>query len=171
MTINTRAVRGDSLAHRFTWAEVALLAVVVLGLLHHVDHVLRVDHSGWPFKDELTPFTFSLLVYPIAVIVLLLRNRPWLRVGLVAVVFVAVQAAHVLVEQPADQYGVWATGVSAEEESLGDPNLLEIRSPVLGAAAVGISILLSIVLIATLILLIREARHPGRLQPSVRGHG
>ena len=89
MTTDTRAARGDSVStvlRRFTWAEAALLAVVGLGLLHHVDHVLRVDHSGWPFKDDLTPFTFSLLVYPVAVIVLLLRTRPWLRVGLVAVV-------------------------------------------------------------------------------------
>ena len=106
MTTDTGAADRASLSRRFTWAEFALLAVVVLGLLHHADHVLRVDHSGWPFKNELTPFTFSLLVYPVAVAVLLLRSRPWLRVGLIAAVLVAVQAAHILVEQPGDQYGV-----------------------------------------------------------------
>ena len=37
--------------------------VTVFGILHHVDHVVRGNHSGWPFQAEVTPFTFSLLVY------------------------------------------------------------------------------------------------------------
>ena len=36
---------------------------VVFGLLHHTDHVIRGNHSGWPFQAEVTPFTFSLLIY------------------------------------------------------------------------------------------------------------
>jgi small-conductance mechanosensitive channel len=28
-----------------------------------VDHVVRGNHSGWPFREAVTPFTFSLLVY------------------------------------------------------------------------------------------------------------
>ena len=32
-------------------------------LLHHADHVVRGSHSGWPFKAEVTPFTFSLVIY------------------------------------------------------------------------------------------------------------
>ena len=36
---------------------------VVFGLLHHADHVIRGNHSGWPFQAEVTPFTFSLLIY------------------------------------------------------------------------------------------------------------
>ena len=36
-----------------------------LGILHHLDHVLRFDHSGWPFRDIVTPFSCSLLVYPL----------------------------------------------------------------------------------------------------------
>jgi hypothetical protein len=39
------------------------VSVTVLGVLHHVDHVVRGNHSGWPFQEEVTPFTFSLLVY------------------------------------------------------------------------------------------------------------
>jgi hypothetical protein len=38
------------------------LRAYLTAVLHHVDHVLRFDHSGWPFKAEVTPFTFSLLV-------------------------------------------------------------------------------------------------------------
>jgi hypothetical protein len=37
--------------------------VTVFGVLHHADHVVRGNHSGWPFREAVTPFTFSLLVY------------------------------------------------------------------------------------------------------------
>src|ERR671916_2904627 len=37
--------------------------VTLFGVLHHMDHVVRGNHSGWPFKEAVTPFTFSLLVY------------------------------------------------------------------------------------------------------------
>jgi hypothetical protein len=67
---------------RFTLGEWMLLGVVALAVLHHVDHVLRADNSGWPFTPDVTPFTISLLVYPIFVLdFLLLRDRPWIRVG------------------------------------------------------------------------------------------
>lgn len=50
-----------------TQDEKALAAATCVGFLHHVDHVLRVDHSGWPFVSTVTPFTFSLIVYvPVA---------------------------------------------------------------------------------------------------------
>ena len=42
----------------------------MIGMFHHVDHVLRFDHSGWPFKAEVTTFTFSLLVYPVVALTL-----------------------------------------------------------------------------------------------------
>ena len=38
-------------------------AATVLTFLHHTDHVVRGNHSGWPFVAEITPFTFSLLGY------------------------------------------------------------------------------------------------------------
>lgn len=38
-------------------------SATVFGLLHHADHVIRGNHSGWPFQAEVTPFTFSLLIY------------------------------------------------------------------------------------------------------------
>jgi hypothetical protein len=78
---------------RLTHGEQALLGVVALAFLHHVDHVLRADNSGWPFTAEVTPFTASLLVYPIFVgDFLLLRSRPWVRTGLVALVLLVAEA-------------------------------------------------------------------------------
>ncbi len=164
MTITAQPSRGQTSSRRFTAAEFALLAVVVLAMLHHADHVLRGDHSGWPFKDEFSPFTISLIVYPIAVLILLQRSRPWLRVGLMGLVYVATQAAHLLVELPGDQYGMWATNSSTVDDTLGDPNLLDLESQALGFVAASISILLSIAMVVTLILLIQEARRQKRAQ-------
>ena len=45
------------------WLLVFASAAVIFGLMHHADHVIRGNHSGWPFQAEVTPFTFSLLIY------------------------------------------------------------------------------------------------------------
>jgi hypothetical protein len=167
--VNTSAVATQpaaSLRGRFTPGEWMLLSVVALAILHHLDHVLRDDNSGWPFTPDVTPFTISLLVYPIFVLdFLLLRRRPWVRVGLVAVLFVALQVTHAIVEPPADQYGTWAKGTSAVPHALGQPNLLHTASPVLGAVSVATSSLLSVAVLAALVLLAREAR-TSQLQPA-----
>jgi hypothetical protein len=157
-----------SLRGRFTLGEWMLFGVVGLAFLHHVDHVLRADNSGWPFTSDVTPFTISLLVYPIfALDFLLLRQRPWVRVGLVAVLFVVLQVTHAIFEPPADQYGTWANGTSAVPHALGRPNLLDTASPVLGTLSVAVSGLLSLAVLAALVLLAREAR-ANQLQPAGR---
>jgi hypothetical protein len=46
-----------------TWLLVAAVSVTTFGFVHHVDHVVRGNHSGWPFEEVVTPFTFSLLIY------------------------------------------------------------------------------------------------------------
>jgi hypothetical protein len=166
--VNTSAVATEpvSLSRRFTLGEWMLLGVVALAVLHHLDHVLRADNSGWPFTPDLTPFTISLLVYPIFVLdFLLLRRRPWVRVGLVTILFVALQVTHAIVEPPADQYGTWANRISSVPHALGQPNLLDIASPVLGALSVAVSSLLSVAVLAALVLLAREAR-TNQLQPA-----
>jgi hypothetical protein len=151
------------LGGRFTGGERALLAVVGLAFLHHVDHVLRADNSGWPFTSDVTPFTVSLVVYPIFLLdFLLLRRRPWVRVGLVAVLFVALLAVHAVFETPADQYGTWANGVSSVPHAVGRPNLLEIASPAMGVVSVAVSALLSAAVLFALVLLVGEARRPPR---------
>ena len=37
----------------------------LLGAAHHVDHIVRGNHVGWPIIAEVTPFTYSLVIYPI----------------------------------------------------------------------------------------------------------
>ena len=39
----------------------------ILGFLHHVDHIVRGNHVGWPVIAAITPFTPSLLVYPVLI--------------------------------------------------------------------------------------------------------
>lgn len=36
----------------------------VFGIGHHVDHIIRGNHVGWPLTPEVTPFTYSLGFYP-----------------------------------------------------------------------------------------------------------
>jgi hypothetical protein len=57
-----RTARGRSLIYLAT----------VLSLGHHLDHVLRGDHTGWPLSDDVTPFTYSLAVYPLILLGLFL---------------------------------------------------------------------------------------------------
>ena len=45
------------------WLLVAAGCTTAFGIMHHVDHVIRGNHSGWPFEQAITPFTFSLLIY------------------------------------------------------------------------------------------------------------
>lgn len=45
------------------WLLVFASGALVFGLMHHVDHVVRGNHSGWPFQAGVTPFTYSLLIY------------------------------------------------------------------------------------------------------------
>ena len=128
----------------------------LLGLLHHADHVLRFDHSGWPFKPEVTAFTFSLLVYVLIGLIFVLRRFPRTRVALATVLFLFPTLAHIYLETPASQYHTWAHSPEV--------NLLRTNAPVLGVAAVAITILLSAFAFATLIAFWSEARK-GLLTP------
>ena len=42
-----------------------VLVSTLLGAAHHVDHVVRGNHVGWPITPEVNPFTYSLLIYPL----------------------------------------------------------------------------------------------------------
>lgn len=46
-----------------SWLLRFAVAAMVFSILHHADHVIRGNHSGWPFQGDVTPFTFSLLIY------------------------------------------------------------------------------------------------------------
>lgn len=137
--------------------EKLLLLAAALALIHHVDHVLRADHSGWPFTGEVSPFTFSLIIYPIFLSVFLYRSRPWYGVAGTALLFLFSVFAHAFLETPLDQYHTWAHG-SDFPGHVGQHNLLGHDSPLLGICAVIVTVLLSLVLLAALLSFLGEAR-------------
>src|SRR5919202_7136497 len=80
------------------WLLIAAGAVTIFGIFHHFDHVVRGNHSGWPFQEAVTPFTFSLLIYALLVPGLYLTWRGHLVAGYwlftAAVLFAVVTLAH-----------------------------------------------------------------------------
>jgi Zn-dependent membrane protease YugP len=80
------------------WLLIAATAVTIFGLLHHLDHVVRGNHSGWPFEEEVSPFTFSLLIYALLIPGLYLTFRDRLMAGYwlftAVVLFTVVTLAH-----------------------------------------------------------------------------
>src|SRR5215213_11440670 len=64
-----------------TWLLVAAACVTIFAILHHADHVIRGNHSGWPFQEAVTPFTFSLLIYALILPGLYLTARGRLVAG------------------------------------------------------------------------------------------
>jgi hypothetical protein len=125
-----------------------LIGIIVVGLAHHTDHVLRADHSGWPFLPIVTPFTFSLLAYPILLFGLLGRRALGLRASLVTGLAAFTIGAHTLIETPQMQYASWALNRSIDPDLGPIPNLLCTQSPELGVAAVIVSATLNLLLLA-----------------------
>jgi hypothetical protein len=60
---------------------IAAACVTIFAILHHVDHIIRGNHSGWPFQEAVTPFTFSLLIYALLLPGLYLTAKGGLMAG------------------------------------------------------------------------------------------
>ena len=142
-------------------AEKLVVAVIGLGLVHHADHVLRADHYGFPFKPQVTLFTFTLGFYVIFATVLWARSHPWYRVWAMAFVVVATLFAHTMIEPPQQIWGTWADNVSRPAPLFtpdGSKNQLNVESPLLAVLAIVEVLLLQAVMIGALVLFIGEAR-------------
>lgn len=92
---------------RTIYGLVALAAVMSVG--HHVDHVIRGNHVGWPLSAHATPFTYSLGVYPLILLGLFLYRAKrvcpgyWaLLSGVGALFLAAIHFGPTAVEPPAD---------------------------------------------------------------------
>ena len=53
----------------------------VLGVVHHIDHIIRGNHVGWPLTPEVNPFTYSLAIYPLLAISLYLTRTRRVEAG------------------------------------------------------------------------------------------
>ena len=142
----------------WTRGEKYLAISFVIGVCHHIDHVLRYDHSGWPFRPEVTPFTYSLLVYPVLLLAALSRRYPLLRITATALLFGFATFSHVYFETPFDQYRTWAEGSPVPSHGI-QHTLLNTESPAAGILAATITVLLSLFLGLALWQFILEWRH------------
>jgi hypothetical protein len=148
---------------RLDLVQKLVLAAIPLGLLHHADHAGRADHSSWPFRPEVGPFTYTLLIYPVLVLVLLARRGHWVRVASLGLVSLFTLLAHSLIEPPQQIYGTWANNLSTPAPLYAvDPehmhNLFDVESPLLGVLATFLSILLTALLLVAWAVAIRDAR-------------
>lgn len=92
---------------RRAYALIYLAAVLSLG--HHLDHAIRGNHVGWPLSAEVTPFTYSLGIYPFILLGLVLSRTGkagpgyWLWLSGLGVAFLtAIHFGPTPVEPPRD---------------------------------------------------------------------
>jgi hypothetical protein len=52
-----------SMQNRILYALIFLATFMSLG--HHIDHAIRGNNVGWPLTEHVTPFTYSLGIYPL----------------------------------------------------------------------------------------------------------
>lgn len=142
------------------------MIIVLLGIVHHTDHVVRADHSGWPFRPEVTIFTFTLLIYPLLALAYAMGSRPWIRAGVISTVAVFTLVAHTLIEPPQQIYGMYADNRSTDAvlytvDDAHMHNLLDRELPFPGAVAL-LSIVLTALLLIASFVTIRDARRATR---------
>ena len=130
---------------------VALLtAATVLSAGHHLDHVVRGNHLGWPLIREVTPFTHSLVVYPLVLLGITLSRikgsagRFWLLFAASGVLMLlAVHLTPDALEPPRDIIGAY-------------------RNRLIGWAAFGWLLSLIAVLLAICVHEVRSIRRTSR---------
>lgn len=148
--------------------EKLLIGVFVVGNLHFIDHVLRVDHSGWPFTHNVSPLTFVVpVIYILLAVIWFNRSRPWLRVVAACLFLVVTLPTHTFIIEPPQQiFGMWAHNHSAPALLYpGNPdvsNALDTQSPLLGAISVTIALTLVVLSLAMVLVFIREARQSAK---------
>ena len=152
---------------RLDLVQKLVLVAIPLGLLHHADHVGRADHSAWPVRPEVGPFTWTLLIYPVLVLVLLAHRDSWLRVAGLGLVSLFTLVAHTLIEPPQQIYGTWANNLSTPALLYDvDPeymhNLFNVEWPWLGVLATLLTAVLTGLLLVAWVVAIRDARRPAQ---------
>lgn len=134
-----------------------LTVALFLSVLHHADHILRIDHSGWPFIPPTSPFTYSLVVYPVFISVFLNLGKPLYCAVVTALLFAFATLSHIFFEPLSDKFHTWAYGSNLPGH-VDEKNLLGIRSAVIGIVSVSIAVLLSVALLLALIAFVNEIR-------------
>ena len=86
-----------------------IFVAMIMSLGHHIDHVIRGNHVGWPLTAEVNAFTYSLGIYPLILLGLHLYasgrvgSGYWAILSGLGVLFVAwIHFAPAAAEPPAD---------------------------------------------------------------------
>jgi len=138
--------------------KILLTWTIAVGLMHHIDHVMRADHSGWPFLSQVTPFTYSLLAYPMLLFVLLAKQTSlWPRFAAVAALTAFTLFAHIEIETPYMQYAMWTLNRSVDPHVKHVQNIFSVQSPGLGIIAVAIGMTLNALLVLSSASLFADA--------------
>ncbi len=179
MSTNTyiRTGRLPAEAQLRRWLLIAATCVTVLGAIHHVDHIIRGNHIGWPFSTQVTPFTFSLLVYPalLAGIYLTRRGQAWagywlaVATPILALVTFVHLIPHPGYEAPPDLFIPYTDPLAYVQMGTAPSRVTFFRdvyppyaSPVWGFLAVAVMVSLVSALLALIVAAIRVRRISGR---------
>ena len=96
-----------------------IIIALALAVGHHIDHIVRGNHVGWPLTAEVNAFTFSLLVYPLILTGLVLSRMG--RIGPGTWVFLSGGGAIFLA---VIHFGPWAIEPPGDIIGLYDPPLI-----------------------------------------------
>jgi hypothetical protein len=132
-------------------SDIIMWSTLTLGALHHVDHVLRDNHSGFPFTKNVNEFTASLAIYPIILSGHFFDLGPNYWITVESAALIGLGLAHTLVEPPSHQHDPWANGT----------NLLGVKSKALGRTSQAVSVLLWVGMAAHLGSSIADGFHCG----------
>ena len=91
-----------------------IFLAMFMSLGHHIDHIIRGNHVGWPLTAEVNAFTYSLGVYPLILLGLYLYRSGkvgpgfWaLLSGSGALFVAAIHFGPAAVEPPADIINIY----------------------------------------------------------------
>lgn len=93
---------------RYRKLLVLVAVTTTLGIGHHVDHIIRSNHVGWPVSEEITPFTFSLGFYVLIIpgVVMAIAGhagvRFWTILAVIGFLFVGLTHFGPLTQEPSE---------------------------------------------------------------------
>jgi hypothetical protein len=170
-------VTPASQPHLRRWIFLTLAFVFLFGTLHHLDHLLRGNHVGWPATSEINPFTYSLMAYPFFVLGLAAMTRGrvwagyWLVYGLAALALVGTtHFVPPLIAEPAqDIYGPYLepsavgsyTPAPAAHQAWFERTVGPLSGPFLAFAAIAVLVSLLVSALMLVVVSVRVRRIQG----------
>lgn len=106
-------------------SDILFWATVSFAGVHIADHVVRNNHSGFPYTDEVTPGSIALNTIPFIYAAGLYFDGPLSLIIADSVLLAVIVPVHIFIEPPTHLLVPWQNG----------SNLLEVESTAAGGAA------------------------------------